>query len=82
MNLAKRMMRTFCVGLSSSCSGQSSISLSDSPEDPVRISTRSATEPGHPIGLILSAASTTWQSYSHHQVFDLLRDEHRGAQVL
>ena len=81
MNLAQRMIRTFCVSLSSS-SGQSWTALSDCPEDTIRITTTKATEPGHPNGLILSAVSTTWLPYSHHQVFDLLRDERSRAQVL
>lgn len=81
MNLAQRMIRTFCVSLSSS-SGQSWTALSDCPEDTIRITTTKATEPGHPNGLILSAVSTTWLPYSHYQVFDLLRDERSRAQVL
>ncbi|XP_017232692.1 homeobox-leucine zipper protein HDG5 isoform X2 [Daucus carota subsp. sativus] len=80
MNLAQRMIRTFCVSLSSS-SGQSWTALSDCPEDTIRITTTKATEPGHPNGLILSAVSTTWLPYSHHQVFDLLRDERSRAQM-
>lgn len=80
MNLAKRMMRSFFDSISSS--GGQWMAVSDFPEDTVRISTRRATEAGHPIGLIIGAASTTWLPYSHLQVFDLLGDGGRRAQVL
>ncbi|CAL5359556.1 unnamed protein product [Camellia sinensis] len=80
MNLAQRMIRTFCVNISTS-SGQSWTALSDSAEDTVRITTRKTTEPGQPSGLILSAVSTTWLPHPHYQVFDLLRDEHRRVQL-
>lgn len=80
MKLAQRMIRTFCVNMSTS-SSQSWTALSDSLEDTVRITTRKVTEHGQPNGVILSAVSTTWLPYSHSQVFDLLRDERRRAQV-
>ncbi|KAL6974901.1 hypothetical protein U1Q18_044427 [Sarracenia purpurea var. burkii] len=80
MNLAQRMIRTFCVNISTSC-GQSWTALSDSADDTVRITTRKITEPGQPSGLILSAVSTSWLPHPHYHVFDLLRDERRRAQV-
>ncbi|XP_015897558.3 homeobox-leucine zipper protein ROC3 [Ziziphus jujuba] len=80
MKLAQRMIRTFCVNMSTS-SSQSWTALSDSPEDTVRITTRKVTESGQPNGVILSAVSTTWLPYSHYQVFDLLRDERRRSQL-
>ncbi|XP_044465562.1 homeobox-leucine zipper protein HDG5-like isoform X2 [Mangifera indica] len=80
MRLAQRMIRTFCVNISTS-SGQSWTALSDSPTDTVRITTRKITEPGQPYGVILCAVSTTWLPYSHTQVFDLLRDERRRSQL-
>lgn len=80
MKLSQRMIRTFCVNMSTS-NGQSWTALSDSPDDTVRITTRKVTDPGQPIGVILSAVSTTWLPYSHYRVFELLRDEHRRAQV-
>ncbi|XP_042503933.1 homeobox-leucine zipper protein ROC3 [Macadamia integrifolia] len=80
MKLAQRMVRTFCVNVSTS-GGQSWTALSDSLEDTVRITTRKNTEPGQPNGLILSAVSTTFLPFPHHQVFDLLRDEHRRSQL-
>ncbi|CAK9173431.1 unnamed protein product [Ilex paraguariensis] len=80
MNLAQRMIRTFCVNISAS-HGQSWTALSDSADDTVRITTRKVMEPGQPNGLILTAVSTTWLPYPHYQVFDLLRDERRRAQL-
>ncbi|XP_009373477.2 homeobox-leucine zipper protein HDG5 isoform X1 [Pyrus x bretschneideri] len=79
MNLAQRMIRTFCVSMSTS-NGQSWTAISDSPDDTVRITTRKVTEPGQPIGVILTAVSTTWLPYSHYRVFELLRDERRRVQ--
>ncbi|XP_074374850.1 homeobox-leucine zipper protein HDG5-like [Apium graveolens] len=74
MNVAKRMMRSFCISLSS-LSGKSWMALPDNPEDQsMKISTRPSTEPGNPIGLICSAASTTTLPYSYVEVFNLLRD--------
>lgn len=80
MNLAQRMIRTFCVNISTSY-GQSWTALSDSADDTVRITTRKVTEPGQPNGLILSAVSTTWLPFQHNHVFDFLRDERRRAQL-
>ena len=80
MKLAQRMIRTFCVNISSS-SGLMWTALSDSPDDTVRITTRKISEPGQPNGLILCAVSTTWLPYPHGHVFDLLRDERRRSQV-
>ncbi|KAL4333529.1 hypothetical protein GQ457_07G011870 [Hibiscus cannabinus] len=80
MRLAQRMIRTFCVNISSS-SGQLWTSIPDSSDDTVRVTTRKVNEPGQPNGLILCAVSTTWLPYPHRQVFDLLRDERRRAQL-
>ncbi|KAI3713721.1 hypothetical protein L1987_72307 [Smallanthus sonchifolius] len=80
MNVAQRMVRMFCLHITSSC-GQSWTALSESVEETVRITTRKATEPGQPNGLILTAVSTTWLPHPHYQVFDLLRDERRRSQL-
>ncbi|XP_010518669.1 PREDICTED: homeobox-leucine zipper protein HDG5-like [Tarenaya hassleriana] len=80
MRLAQRMIRTFCVNISTSY-GQSWTALSESAQDTVRITTRKLSEPGHPTGVVLCAVSTTWLPFSHHQVFDLLRDERCRSQL-
>ncbi|KAF8369836.1 hypothetical protein HHK36_032141 [Tetracentron sinense] len=80
MKLAQRLIRTFCVNISTS-GGQSWTALSDSSNDTVRITTRKNTEPGQPSGVILCAVSTTWLPFPHHHVFDLLRDERRRTQL-
>lgn len=80
MRLAQRMIRTFCINMSTS-GEQSWTSLSDSSDDSVRITTRKVLELGQPNGLILAAASTTWLPYPHYQVFDLLKDERCRSQV-
>ncbi|GMH09189.1 hypothetical protein Nepgr_011029 [Nepenthes gracilis] len=78
MRLAQRMIRTFCSNISTS-GGQSWTALSDSAEDTIRITTRKVTEPGQPNGLILTAVSTTWLPFPHHQVFHLLKNERRRS---
>ncbi|KAL8201229.1 hypothetical protein R6Q57_012568 [Mikania cordata] len=80
MNVAQRMLRMFCLHITGSC-GQSWTALSESVEETVRITTRKATEPGQPNGLILTAVSTTWLPHHHYQVFDLLRDERSRSQL-
>ncbi|KAG6399190.1 hypothetical protein SASPL_140666 [Salvia splendens] len=80
MNLAQRMIRTFCLNIST-CYGQSWTALSESADDTVRITTRRVTDPGQPNGLMLSAVSTTWLPFQHKQVFDFLRDERSRAQI-
>ncbi|KAL5724731.1 hypothetical protein ACHQM5_007954 [Ranunculus cassubicifolius] len=80
MQLTQRMIRTFCYNMGAS-GGQQWTSLSESPEDTVRITTRKNTMPGQPNGLILCATSTNWLPFPHHQVFDLLRDERRRSQL-
>ncbi|KAE8713761.1 Homeobox-leucine zipper protein HDG5 [Hibiscus syriacus] len=80
MGLSQRMIRTFCVNISSS-SGQLWTAIPDSSDDTVRITTRKVSEPGQHNGLFLCAVSTTWLPNPHHQVFDLLRDERRRAQL-
>ncbi|XP_010245213.1 PREDICTED: homeobox-leucine zipper protein ROC3-like isoform X2 [Nelumbo nucifera] len=80
MKLAHRMIRTFCINVSTS-GGHSWTALSDSVDDTVRITTRKNTEAGQPNGMILCAVSTTWLPFPHHQVFDLLRDERRRSQL-
>lgn len=80
MRLAGRMVRAFCINMSTS-GEQSWMALSDSADDAVRIRTRKVSEPGQPNGVILAAASTTWLPYPHYRVFDLLKDERRRSQV-
>lgn len=72
----------FRVIISNSGNEQSWTSLSDCPEETVKVCLWKATEPGHAVGLFLSAVSTIQLPYSHHQVFDFLRDERRRAQVV
>ncbi|CAN8245805.1 unnamed protein product [Cochlearia groenlandica] len=78
MRLSQRMMRTFCVNISTSY-GQSWTALSEATKDTVRITTRRMCEPGQPTGVVLCAVSTTWLPFSHHQVFDLLHDQHQHS---
>ncbi|XP_076928766.1 homeobox-leucine zipper protein HDG5-like isoform X1 [Bidens hawaiensis] len=80
MNLAQRMVRMFCLHITSSCA-QTWTALSDSAEETVRITTRAVTEPGQPNGLILTAVSTMWLPHPHYQVFELLRDERSRSQL-
>ncbi|XP_010494885.1 PREDICTED: homeobox-leucine zipper protein HDG5-like isoform X4 [Camelina sativa] len=78
MRLSQRMVRTFCVNISTAY-GQSWTALSETSKDTVRITTRKMCEPGQPTGVLLSAVSTTWLPFTHHQVFDLIRDQHHQS---
>ncbi|CAE6190639.1 unnamed protein product [Arabidopsis arenosa] len=69
MNLSQRMVRTFCLNISNAY-GQAST------KDTVRIVTRKVCG-----GLVPCAVSVTLLPYSHHQVFDLLRDNQRLSQL-
>lgn len=80
MRLSQRMVRTFCVNISTAY-GQSWTALSETSKDTVRITTRKMCEPGQPTGVVLCAVSTTWLPFSHHQVFDLIRDQHHQSLV-
>ncbi|KAG8092658.1 hypothetical protein GUJ93_ZPchr0012g19206 [Zizania palustris] len=80
MKLSQRMITAFCANISASGS-QSWTALSDSTEDTIRVTTRKNTEPGQPSGVILTAVSTTWLPFSHHQVFELLADEQQRCQL-
>lgn len=80
MRLSQRMVKTFCVNISTAY-GQSWTALSETTKDTVRITTRKMCEPGQPTGVVLCAVSTTWLPFSHHQVFDLLRDQHHQSLV-
>ncbi|GAA0141627.1 homeodomain transcription factor [Lithospermum erythrorhizon] len=81
MCLAQRMVRSFCVNISTAY-GQCWTSISDPADNnSIRITTRKVTEPGQINGLILTGVLTIWLPYPHYQVFDLLRDEHRRAQL-
>lgn len=72
MKLSQSMVRTFCLTVSNSY-GQA---LSESPKETARITTRKVCG-----GVVLCAVSTTLLPYSHHQVFDLLRNDHRRSQM-
>ncbi|KAL1213944.1 Homeobox-leucine zipper protein HDG5 [Cardamine amara subsp. amara] len=78
MKLSQRMVKTFSVNISTAY-GQSWTALSETSKDTVRITTRKMCEPGQPTGVVLCAVSTTWLPFSHHQVFDLLRDQHHQS---
>ncbi|KAG8084282.1 hypothetical protein GUJ93_ZPchr0010g11064 [Zizania palustris] len=80
IKLSQRMITAFCANISASGS-QSWTALLDSTEDTIRVTTRKNTEPGQPSGVILTAVSTTWLPFSHHQVFELLADEQQRCQL-
>ncbi|XP_010449572.1 PREDICTED: homeobox-leucine zipper protein HDG4-like [Camelina sativa] len=69
MKLSQRMVKTFCLNISNSY-GQAST------KDTVRIVTRKVSD-----GFVPCAVSVTYLPYSHHKVFDLLRDNQRLSQL-
>lgn len=66
------MVKSFCLNISNP-RGQAS---SESTMDAARITTRKVCG-----GVVLCAVSNKFLPYSHHQVFDLLRDDHVRSQV-
>ncbi|KAL8107635.1 hypothetical protein AgCh_024153 [Apium graveolens] len=76
-NLARRLTTAFRFKVSSSNDDQSWTSLSDCPEEIMRLSLWRATEPGYAVGLYLSSVCSIHLPYSHHHVFDFLQDARR-----
>ncbi|OIV95012.1 hypothetical protein TanjilG_22209 [Lupinus angustifolius] len=75
LNLAERMVMSFCTGVGASTS-HAWTTLSATGCDDVRVMTRkSMDDPGRPPGIVLSAATSFWLSVPPKTVFDFLRDE-------
>ncbi|XP_048328590.2 homeobox-leucine zipper protein ROC8 [Ziziphus jujuba] len=73
MKLSHRMVKNFCAILS--MSGKMDFpQLSEVNNSGVRVSVRNNTEPGQPIGTIVSAATSLWLPLPPQNVFDFFKD--------
>ncbi|TKY64479.1 Homeobox-leucine zipper protein GLABRA 2 [Spatholobus suberectus] len=80
LKLAQRMTRSFCHAAGASSFHTWTKVTSKTGED-IRISTRkNLNDPGEPLGVILSAASSVWLPVSPNVLFDFLRDEARRSE--
>ena len=75
------MVISFCSGVGASIANQW-ITVSGTCGDDFRVMTRnSVDDPGRPLGIVLSAATSLWLPVSPKRVFDFLRDENNRSQV-
>ncbi|XP_057951912.1 homeobox-leucine zipper protein HDG11-like isoform X2 [Malania oleifera] len=82
MQLAQRMVNSFCTSISTSSSNghHQQTTLSGLNELGVRVSFRKNTDPGQPNGVVLSAATTIWLPISPQNVFNFFKDERNRPQ--
>lgn len=75
------MSRSFCRALGDS-SFNSWNKITSKTGDEIRVATRkNHSDPGEPLGTILSAVASVWLPVLHHVLFDFLRDENRRNEV-
>ncbi|CAA7394447.1 unnamed protein product [Spirodela intermedia] len=80
LKLAERMVISFCSGVGASIAHQWT-TLSGTCGDDVRVMTRkSVDDPGRPLGIVLSAATSFWLPVPPQKVFDFLRDENTRSE--
>ncbi|KAG2688217.1 hypothetical protein I3843_09G086500 [Carya illinoinensis] len=80
LKLAERMVMSFCTGVGASTS-HAWTTLSATGPDEVRVMTRKSTDdPGRPLGIVLSAATSFWIPVPTKRVFDFLRYENSRTQ--
>ncbi|XVF53651.1 hypothetical protein PTKIN_Ptkin05aG0115800 [Pterospermum kingtungense] len=81
LNLAQRMIYSFCAGVcASSVRKWDKLSVGNVGED-VRVMTRkNINDPGEPSGVVLSAATSVWMPITQQKLFDFLRDERMRSQ--
>ncbi|XP_078436866.1 homeobox-leucine zipper protein ROC2-like isoform X2 [Wolffia australiana] len=80
MKLAERMVVSFCSGVGASIAHQWT-TLSGTCGEDVRVMTRkSVDDPGRPLGIVLSAATSLWLPVPPKKVFDFLRDENTRSE--
>lgn len=76
LKLAQRMTNNFCAGVcASTVHIWNKLDVGNVGEN-VRVMTRkSISDPGEPLGIVLSAATSVWLPASPNRVFDFLRNE-------
>ncbi|KAE8733190.1 Homeobox-leucine zipper protein MERISTEM L1 [Hibiscus syriacus] len=80
LKLAERMVTSFCTGVGAS-TAHAWTTLSATGSDDVRVMTRkSMDDPGRPLGIVLSAATSFWIPVPPKRAFDFLRDENSRSE--
>ncbi|GMJ06542.1 ANTHOCYANINLESS 2, ARABIDOPSIS THALIANA HOMEODOMAIN PROTEIN [Hibiscus trionum] len=81
LKLAQRMTNNFCAGVcASSVQKWEKLNFGNVGED-MRIMTRkNVNDPGEPLGVLLSAATSVWMPTTQKRLFDFLRDERTRIQ--
>ncbi|KAE8714912.1 Homeobox-leucine zipper protein MERISTEM L1 [Hibiscus syriacus] len=80
LKLAERMVTSFCTGVGAS-TAHAWTTLAATGSDDVRVMTRkSMDDPGRPLGIVLSAATSFWIPVPSKRVFDFLRDENSRSE--
>ncbi|XP_042500960.1 homeobox-leucine zipper protein ROC8-like [Macadamia integrifolia] len=79
MKLAQRMVNNFCTSISAS-SGHRWTTLSGSNDVGVRVTVHKSSDPGHPHGVVLGAATSLWLPIPPHTVFNFFKDEKTRSQ--
>ncbi|KAK4734484.1 hypothetical protein R3W88_008745 [Solanum pinnatisectum] len=77
--LARRVTRSFCVGVCATYYDWESIQ-SGTAEESKLIMRKGVGEPGDPNGMVLSASRTLWLPVTHQRLFDFLRNEQTRSQ--
>ncbi|KAL3325969.1 hypothetical protein AABB24_036928 [Solanum stoloniferum] len=76
LKLARRMTNNFCSGVCASSIHKWNKLCVGNVDDDVRVLTRkSVDDPGEPLGIVVSAATSVWLPISPQRLFDFLRDE-------
>ncbi|KAK8569518.1 hypothetical protein V6N13_046569 [Hibiscus sabdariffa] len=81
LKLAQRMTNNFCAGVSAS-----SVQKWEKPdfgtvgEDMMVMTRKNVNDPGEPLGVLLSAATSVWIPATQKKLFDFLRDERMRIQ--
>lgn len=81
LKLAQRMTRSICRTLGASSYNSWNKFTGKTGEDIWLASRKNMNDPGEPLGMILSAATSAWLPVSHNVLFDFLRDENRRKEV-
>ncbi|XP_043718981.1 homeobox-leucine zipper protein ROC8-like [Telopea speciosissima] len=79
MKLAQRMVNNFCTSISAS-SDHRWTTLSGLHDVGVRVTVNKSSDPGHPNGVVLSAATSLWLPVPPHDVFEFFKDQKNRSQ--
>ncbi|KAJ7975676.1 Homeobox leucine zipper protein [Quillaja saponaria] len=76
LKLAQRMTKNFCAGVCASTARKwDKLHIGALGDDVKIMSRKNVSDPGEPLGIVLSAATSIWMPISRQRLFNLLRDE-------